>query len=192
VDVDPLGEGAAIGMAQLRSDDAGRLLIGGHRRGQRMPRPAPLGAEHQVQLDRLRRPAGFDPSQRYRLRLHAGETQSGLLSAVMAERLDRERWQGQDGAAGSGLDRPDRQFLALAARVGVGDGQNGWVDDGERLTEPDRAGVQVEVGPFQAAQLAVEERCYPALWGQDAVSVARWRSASGGATARRQAVPGRP
>ena len=31
VDIDPLGEGAAVGMAELRSDDAGRLLVGGHR-----------------------------------------------------------------------------------------------------------------------------------------------------------------
>jgi hypothetical protein len=117
-------------------------------------RRTPLGAEHQVQLDRLGRPARFDPSQRYRLGLPAGETQAGLLQAVLAQRLDGERWQGQDGAAGSGLDRPDRQFLAPAARVGVGDGQDGRVD-GERLVEPDRAGVQVQVGPFQAAQLAV-------------------------------------
>jgi hypothetical protein len=74
---------------------------------------------------------------------------------VLAQRLDGEGWQGEDGAAGSGLDRPDRQFLAPAARAGVGDGQDGWVDDGEGLVEPDGAGVQVQVGPFQAAQLAV-------------------------------------
>jgi hypothetical protein len=81
-------------------------------------RGAPLGAEHQVQLDRPGRPAGFDPSPRYRLRLPAGETPAGLLQAVLAQCLDRERWQGQDGAAGSGLDRPDREFLALAALSG--------------------------------------------------------------------------
>jgi hypothetical protein len=76
-------------------------------------------------------------------------------AAVMAERLDGERWQGEDRAAGSGFDRPDREFLAPGARAGVSVGKDGRVDDGERLAEPDRAGIQVQVGPFQAAQLAV-------------------------------------
>jgi hypothetical protein len=79
VDVDPLGERAAVGVAQLGGDDAGRFLVGRHRRGQGMTqqvwmggqpdaggqpgegaagvvgvdRRAPLGAEHQVQLDRV-------------------------------------------------------------------------------------------------------------------------------------------
>jgi hypothetical protein len=100
-------------------------------------------------------PAGFHPTQRHGGRLPAGETQAGLLAAVLAERLDGEGWQGQDGAAGGGLDRPDRQLLAPAAGVGVGGGQDGRVDDGERLAEPDRTGIQVQIGPFQAAQLAV-------------------------------------
>jgi hypothetical protein len=43
VDVDPLGERATVGMAQLRGDDAGRLLIGRHRRGQRMPQHMGMG-----------------------------------------------------------------------------------------------------------------------------------------------------
>jgi hypothetical protein len=114
-------------------------------------RRAPLGAEHQVELDWVGWPAGFDPSRRDRLGLPAGQARAGLLAAVMAERLDGERRHAEDGAAGGGLDRPDRQVLAPAARVGVGDGKHGRVDDGERLTEPDRAGVQVQVGPFQAA-----------------------------------------
>jgi len=63
--------------------------------------------------------------------------------------------RGQDGVAGGGLDRPDREFLAPAARAGVGVGKDGRVDDGEGLAEPDGAGVQVQVGPFQSAQLAV-------------------------------------
>ena len=33
MDVDPLGEGAAVGVAQLGGDDAGRLLVGRHGRG---------------------------------------------------------------------------------------------------------------------------------------------------------------
>jgi hypothetical protein len=83
-----------------------------------------------------------------------------LLAAVTAQRLDRERWQGQDGAAGSGLERPDGQLLAAAthpsAAVGIGVvGEDGGVEDGEGLAEPDGAGVQVQVGPFQAAELAV-------------------------------------
>ena len=73
---------------------------------------------------------------------------------MLAERLDGERRQGEHRAAGSGLDRPDREFLAPAPGVG-GVGQDGWVDDGKRLAEPDGAGVQLEIGPFQAAQLAV-------------------------------------
>jgi hypothetical protein len=36
VDVHPLGEGAAVGVAELGGDDAGRLLVGRHRRGQGM------------------------------------------------------------------------------------------------------------------------------------------------------------
>jgi len=78
-------------------------------------RRAPLGAEHQVQLDRLGRPAGFDPSQRDCLGLPAGETPAGLLAAVLAECLHSERRQGEDGAAGGGLDRPHHQLLAPAA-----------------------------------------------------------------------------
>jgi hypothetical protein len=91
VDVDPLGEGAAVGVAQLGGDDAGRLLIGRHRRGQsmaqhvgmgdqpgtggepgegtagvvRIDRRAPLGAEHQVELDHAGRPARLHPTQRH-------------------------------------------------------------------------------------------------------------------------------
>jgi hypothetical protein len=36
VDVHPLGEGAAVGVAQLRGDDAGRFFVGCHRRRQGM------------------------------------------------------------------------------------------------------------------------------------------------------------
>jgi hypothetical protein len=60
-------------------------------------RRAPLGAEHQVELDRLGRPAGFDPSKRDRLGLPAGKTQAGLLQVVLAQRLDGEGRQGEDG-----------------------------------------------------------------------------------------------
>jgi hypothetical protein len=106
-------------------------------------RHAPLGAEHQVQLDRLGRPAGLDEAELDRSGLPAGKTQAGLLQVVLAQRLDGEGWQGEEGVAGGGLDRPDRQFLAPAARAGVDLGEDGWVDDGEGLVEPDGAGVQV-------------------------------------------------
>ena len=53
------------------------------------------------------------------------------------------------------LTGPTASSLRRPARVGVGVGEDGWVDDGEGLAEPDGAGVQVQVGPFQAAQLAV-------------------------------------
>jgi hypothetical protein len=104
---------------------------------------AAIAAEHQVELDWVGWPAGFDPSRRDRRGLPAGKAQAGLLAAVMAERRDGERRHAEDGAAGGGLDRPDHQLLAPAARARVGVGKDGRVDDGERLAEPDRAGVQV-------------------------------------------------
>jgi hypothetical protein len=121
-------------------------------------RRAPLGAEHQVQLHRLGWPAGFDPSKRHRLGLPAGKPQAGLLAAVLAQRLDGEGWQGEDGVAGSRLERPDGQLSAPAVDVAItvaGVGEDAGVDYGQGLAEPDGAGVQVQVGPFQAAQLAV-------------------------------------
>jgi hypothetical protein len=52
-----------------------------------------------------------------------GEAKPVLL-AVMAQRLDREGWQGKDGVAGRGLERPDGQLLAAAthptAAVAIG------------------------------------------------------------------------
>jgi|RhiMethySRZTD1v2_1073278.scaffolds.fasta_scaffold213272_2 hypothetical protein len=105
VDVHALGEGATVGMAQLGRGAAG--VVG-------VDRDAPLGAEHQVQLDRMRWPAGLHPTQPDRGGLPHGQAQPGLLAAVTAQRLDGERRQGEDGAAGSGLDRPDGQLLAPA------------------------------------------------------------------------------
>jgi hypothetical protein len=81
---------------------------------------AAIAAEHQVELDWVGWPAGFDPSRRDRLGLPAGQAQAGLLAAVMAERLDGERRHAEDGAAGGGLDRPDHQLPAPAARARVG------------------------------------------------------------------------
>src|SRR5215207_13947 len=109
--------------------------------------------------------ARLHPTQRHSGGLSHGQAQPGLLAAVTAQRLDGERRQGEDRAAGSGLDRPDGQLFApandsasaavtVASRSG-GVGEERGVDDGERLAEPDRAGVQVQVGPFQPAQLAV-------------------------------------
>jgi hypothetical protein len=125
-------------------------------------RRAPLGAKHQVQLDRAGWPAGLHPAQPHRGGLPAGQAQPELLVAVTSQRLNSERWQGEDGVAGCGLHRSDGQLLAPAADavstavvIGGGVGEDLGVDDGERLAEPDRSGVQVEVGPFQAAQLAV-------------------------------------
>jgi hypothetical protein len=123
-------------------------------------RGAPLGAEDQVELDRVGWLAGLHPAQPDGGRLAEGQAQPGLLAAVTAQRLDREGWQGEDGVAGRRLERPNRQLLAAAthpsAAVAIGVvGEDGGVDDGEGLAEPDGAGVQVQVGPFQAAQLAV-------------------------------------
>ena len=52
------------------------------------------------------------------------------------------------------LTGPTASSLRLPPGWG-GVGEDGRVDDGERLAEPDGAGVQVQVGPFQAAQFAV-------------------------------------
>jgi hypothetical protein len=43
VDVHPLGERAAVGVAQLGGDDAGRLLVGRHRRRQGMAQQVGMG-----------------------------------------------------------------------------------------------------------------------------------------------------
>jgi hypothetical protein len=45
MDVDALGERAAVGVAQLRGDDAGRLLVGRHRRGQRVAQQVRVGGQ---------------------------------------------------------------------------------------------------------------------------------------------------
>jgi hypothetical protein len=62
--------------------------------------------------------------------------------AVTAQRLDGEWWQGEDRVAGGGLERPNSQLLAPTVIAGGGGvGEDRGVDDGERLAEPDRAGV---------------------------------------------------
>jgi hypothetical protein len=136
VDVDALGQGAAVGVAELRGDDAGGFLVGGHRGGQRVAehvrvglepdtssevgeaaagvvgveRGPTLGPEHQIQFPRSGWLAGLDPSQGEGGGLCAGQPQAGLLVAVVAQRVDSEGWEAEDGLAGFGLDRPDRQF----------------------------------------------------------------------------------
>ena len=77
-------------------------------------RRAPLSAQPQVELDRAGWLAGLDPAQPEGGGLAEGEAEPVLLAAVTAERLDGEGWQGEDGAAGRGLERPDRQLLAAA------------------------------------------------------------------------------
>jgi hypothetical protein len=66
-----------------------------------------------------------DKTQRsQRAGLAEAETQPVLLAAVIAQRLGGEWWQGEDGVAGRGLERPDRQLLAAAtspsAAVAIG------------------------------------------------------------------------
>jgi hypothetical protein len=103
---------------------------------------------------------GLHPAQRDGGGLAYGWAQPELLMALLAECPDGEGWQGEDGVAGRGLERPDGKFLAPAthARATVAIGvfcEDCGVDDDERLAELDGAGVEVQVGPFQAAQLAV-------------------------------------
>jgi len=54
-------------------------------------------------------------------------------------------WQGEDGVAGRGLERPNGQFLASATQATAIAislvGEDRGVDDGERLPELDGAGV---------------------------------------------------
>jgi hypothetical protein len=124
----------------------------------RIDRRAPFGAEHQVQLNRSGWLARFDPAQLDFGGLPDGEAEPELFTAVLAECLDGEGWQDEDGVAGRGLDRPDGQLLAPAVGGGVtvaGAGKHRRVDDGEGLAEPGCAGVQVQVGPFQAAEFTV-------------------------------------
>ena len=54
------------------------------------------------------------PSAARRCGLAEGQAESVLLAAVTAQRLDREGWQGEDGVAGRGLERPDRPRPAAA------------------------------------------------------------------------------
>jgi hypothetical protein len=58
--------------------------------------------------------AGLHPAQPDRGGLADGQAEPELLAAVTAQRLDREGWQGEDGVAGRGLERPDRQFFEPA------------------------------------------------------------------------------
>jgi hypothetical protein len=68
--------------------------------------------------------AGLDPAQPDGGGLAEGQAETVLLAAVTAQRLDREGWQGEDGVAGRGLERPDRQLFAAAthpsAAVAIG------------------------------------------------------------------------
>ena len=57
----------------------------------------PLGAEDQVELDRVGWLAGLDPAQPEGGGLAEGQAETVLLAAVTAQRLDREGWQGKDG-----------------------------------------------------------------------------------------------
>ena len=108
MDVDPLGERAAVGMAQLGGDDARRFPLSGHRRGQSMAQHVgmgdqadaggevgegaagvvgvdgriSLGAEHRVQLDRAGWLTWFDPAQ---------PDGGGLAYGQAEPKLDRER-----------------------------------------------------------------------------------------------------
>jgi hypothetical protein len=78
-----------------------------------------------------------------------------LVVLVVAKRRHSEGGQVQDGLAGGGLQGTDHQQLATGAVGAWLAGGQLLVDAGQRLAEPDGAGVQVEVVPFQAAQLAV-------------------------------------
>ena len=113
MDVHPLGEGTAVGMPELGGDDAGRFFVGCHGRGQGVAqqvrmgvqpgaggqvgegaagvvgvdRRAPLGAEDQVELDRVGWLAGLDPVQPDGGGLAEGQAETVLLAAVTAQRL---------------------------------------------------------------------------------------------------------
>src|SRR5918995_3442782 len=98
-------------------------------------RRAPRSAEDQVELDRVGWLAGLDEAQPEGGGLAEGQAETVLLAAVMAQRLDGEGWQGEDGVAGRGLERSDRQLLAPAtlpsAALAIGVvGEDGGIDDG--------------------------------------------------------------
>ena len=87
-------------------------------------RRAPLGPEHQVQLDRAGWLAGLDPAQPEGGGLAEGKAEPVLLASVTAQRLHGKGWQGEDGVAGRGFERPDRQLPAAttspSATVAIG------------------------------------------------------------------------
>jgi hypothetical protein len=124
-------------------------LVGSQRR-------APLGAQHQVQLDGPGRLAGLDVQQGQPRAVAIGGAGAWLLELlvlVVTECRHREGGQAQHGMAGGRLQGADHQQLAPpAALAGLAGGQL-LVDAGQRLAEPDGPRVQVQVTPFQAAQL---------------------------------------
>jgi hypothetical protein len=77
-----------------------------------------------------------------------------LLPLVVAQCLDREGGQAQDGLAGGGLEGTDHQQLSTGAVGTRPAGGKLLVDAGQRLAEPHGASGKVEVVPSQAAQLA--------------------------------------
>jgi hypothetical protein len=149
VDVDTLGQRAAVGVAELRGDDAGWLLVGGHRRGQRVAehvrvgvhadragevgeaaagmvgveRGPTLGPEHQIQLSRSGWLTGLDPSQCHAGGLGGGQPQAGLLVVVLAQRLHGEGGRLRVALLALDLTGPTASSLRRPDPCGLGAGR---------------------------------------------------------------------
>ena len=121
----------------------------------RTNRRATPGAQQQVELDRLGGLAGLDEQQPQGRATATGRAAALLvLLLVVAQRVDREGGQAQDGLAGGRLEGADDQQLAADAVGTRPAGGELLVDAGQRLAEPQRASLKIQVVPFQAAQLA--------------------------------------
>jgi hypothetical protein len=117
-------------------------------------RRAPLGAQHQIQLDRPGWLAWVDVQQAQPRAVAIGGAGAWVLVLlVVTKRRYRKGGQAQHGLAGGRLEGADHQQPATPASWAGLAGGKLLVDAGQRLAEPDGAHLQVEVTPFQAAQL---------------------------------------
>jgi hypothetical protein len=172
VDVGSPGQRAAVGVAQLPGDRAGGFPGRRRRRGQRVAQqvgcaaaPAAWAKARNARLVCSGR-SGVSRSVRSSRSSSTGRGpgRAGPAAAAGAcggparggGRTARRRkgWQAQRGLAGGGLERANDQQLATATVGTRPAGRRLLVDAGQRLAEPHGAVVQIQVVPFQAAQLA--------------------------------------